>query len=103
MKELCNRHLILKTLMVANSTEIYPLIMVSDKYPNNISFVLNTDGVPIFKSSKTSIWPIYLMINELLNKDRVQHDNMITCGLWHECNIPFMAAFTLPLYKGFKF
>lgn len=24
--------------------------------PNNISFTLNTDGVPIFKSSKTFIW-----------------------------------------------
>ena len=25
----------------------------------------NTDGVPIFKSSGFSIWPIFLMINEL--------------------------------------
>ena len=42
---------------------------LSAKYHNNISFVLNTDGVPIFKSSKTSIWPIYLMINELPYKE----------------------------------
>ena len=32
---------------------------------NNFSFIFNTDGVPIFKSSKVSIWPIYLIINEL--------------------------------------
>ena len=33
--------------------------------PANISFVLNTDGVSLFKSSETSIWPIFLVINEL--------------------------------------
>ena len=33
--------------------------------PANISFVLNTDGVSLFKSSETSVWPIFLVINEL--------------------------------------
>ena len=33
--------------------------------PDNISFLINTDGVPVFKSSKVSIWPLYLIINEL--------------------------------------
>ena len=32
---------------------------------NNISFTLNTDGIPVFKSSNFSFWPIYLTINEL--------------------------------------
>lgn len=32
---------------------------------NNISLKVNTDGVPIFKSSGFSIWPIYFQINEL--------------------------------------
>lgn len=35
-----------------------------------VSLVLNTDGVSIFKSNKTSIWPILLMINELPFVDR---------------------------------
>ena len=26
---------------------------------------LNTDGVAIFRSSKTSVWPVWLVINEL--------------------------------------
>lgn len=30
-----------------------------------VSAVLNTDGAPIFKTLKTSIWPIFLKINEL--------------------------------------
>ena len=31
----------------------------------NISFMMNTDGVSIFRSSKTEVWPIFLVINEL--------------------------------------
>lgn len=32
---------------------------------HNISFTLNTDGIPVFRSSNFSFWPLYLMINEL--------------------------------------
>ena len=31
----------------------------------HISFQINTDGVALFRSSKYSIWPVYLVINEL--------------------------------------
>ncbi len=33
--------------------------------PGNVSFLLNTDGVALFRSSTISIWPIWLAINEL--------------------------------------
>ena len=33
--------------------------------PANISFSFNTDGVALFHSSQTGIWPIFLIINEL--------------------------------------
>jgi len=33
--------------------------------PSNISLTLNTDGIPAFRSSNFSFWPIYLLINEL--------------------------------------
>lgn len=32
---------------------------------NNFSMKVNTDGVPIFKSSGFSLWPIFFEINEL--------------------------------------
>ena len=39
------------------------LLLLADV--QNISAILNTDGAEIFKSTKLSIWPILLMINEL--------------------------------------
>ena len=36
---------------------------LSDKA--NISFIFNTDGIPVFRSSKFTFWPLLLMINEL--------------------------------------
>ena len=75
---------------------------LSEKFPYNISFTWNTDGVPVFKSSKFSLWPMYLMINELPYKQRVKKENMLLCGLWFGENKPFMASFTRPLLKSLK-
>ena len=33
--------------------------------PGNVTLLLNTDGVSMFKSSTISLWPIWLAINEL--------------------------------------
>ena len=38
--------------------------------PRNISFQLNTDGVPVFKSSGCAFWLLLLIINELPPKLR---------------------------------
>lgn len=37
---------------------------------DNLSVLLNTDGVPIFKSSNTSVWPLFIAINEIPPKER---------------------------------
>ena len=50
--------------------------------PDNVSFLMNTDGVPVFKSCKVSIWPVYLIINELSYGKRMATENMIFVGLW---------------------
>lgn len=36
----------------------------------NVSLTLNTDGVEIYKSSKCSLWPVWLQINELPQTQR---------------------------------
>ena len=51
-------------------------------YHNHISFLWNTDGIPVFKSTKSSIWPRLYTINELPFKDRVKKENMLISGLW---------------------
>ena len=48
---------------------------------NNIYFLFNTDGVLAFKSSKVSIWLLFLVINELPYEKRMAKENMIFAGL----------------------
>ena len=48
--------------------------------PDNLSITWNTDGIPVFKSSKSSMWPVLCMINELPFKMR--KDNVVLTALW---------------------
>ncbi|XP_074100029.1 uncharacterized protein LOC141528069 isoform X2 [Cotesia typhae] len=43
------------------------------EYPHIFTLNYNTDGAPIFKSSKQSFWPQQLIINELPLEDRFKH------------------------------
>ena len=52
--------------------------------PHNISFTWYTDGIPVFKSSKVSAWPLYLTINELPFELRYRKENILLAGLWYE-------------------
>ena len=38
--------------------------------PEHVSFLLNTDGVSLFRSSGVSLWPIWLAVNELPSQIR---------------------------------
>lgn len=58
--------------------------------PYNISFSWYTDGIPVFKSSQISIWPIYLTINELPFKDRKKRQNLLLLGFWYGNEKPDM-------------
>lgn len=54
---------VLKTFtMVLNTKNTNPGIL---DFQHNVSLLWNTDGVPVFKSSKFSIWPLCFIINEL--------------------------------------
>lgn len=59
--------------------------------PSNISFQFNTDGVPVFKSSSFSFWPLHLMINELPLKKRY-------VKLYSTCNKLCMHMYTCKCY-----
>jgi len=44
----------------------------------------------VFKSSKVSIWPLFLVINELPYKKRMAKENMIFADLWFgDKNLPW--------------
>lgn len=58
---------------------------------HNFSYSFNSDGMPVFKSSKFSLWPIYLMINELPPK--LRKDNLILAGVWFGKTEPKMNIF----------
>ena len=48
-----------------------------------IQLVLNIDGAPIFKSSKISVWPIWVQIFNLPPMLRGAFCNLSLLGLWH--------------------
>lgn len=51
-------------------------------YPEHLAFSLSTDGVPLFKSSSTSFWPVYLVIHNQPPKIRMNSSNLIICAVW---------------------
>ena len=60
---------------------------------------LFTDGIPLFQSSKVSLWPVYLIINEFPPKQRFTRKNMILWGIWQGCGKPQMNMFLKPLVE----
>lgn len=49
---------------------------------NNLGLLLSTDGVPLFKSSAGSLWPVYLTIANLPPSIRANSANTLLCSLW---------------------
>lgn len=46
------------------------------------TLTINTDGISICKKSKLTIWPVYLVINELPIQKRFSIDNVIIAGTY---------------------
>lgn len=64
---------------------------------NNISLTWNIDGLPVFSSSKFSLWPCYFVVNELPYRLRLLKENMIIGGLWFGEQKPNMRVFLKPI------
>ena len=71
-------------------------------YREHLAFSLNTDGVPLFKSSSVSIWPVYLVVNNLPPDIRVNSENVILCALWCGPQKPPCHPLLKPLMEFFK-
>lgn len=70
---------------------------------NNLSFSLNTDGAPLFKSSSVSIWPVYMLINELPISQRKRRQNALLYGVWISNKKPQMWSFFKPLFNEVQY
>ena len=82
---------------------VYKKLICPGKFSSrtvNISLTWNTDGIPVFKSSKYSIWPLYFVINELPISKRWCNDNIILAGLWFGTRKPNMLTFLKPFVEG---
>ncbi|XP_051155482.1 uncharacterized protein LOC127291262 [Leptopilina boulardi] len=62
-----------------------------------VSVTFNTDGAPLFESSAYSIWPIYIMLNEL--PFSVRTSELIVVGLWFGRSKPNMNIFLKPFVE----
>lgn len=49
----------------------------------NISLLMNTDGISLFRSSNISLWPIWLCINEL--PPHLRYNTILLCRCTHTC------------------
>ena len=56
-----------------------------------IQLVLNIDGAPVFKSSKISVWPIWVQVFNLPPKLRGAFSNLCLLALWHGKSKPDFA------------
>ncbi len=75
-------------------------LQTSDGEKNYATCIFNTDGASPFKSSKSSLWPIHLMINEIPPAARFK--NIITCGLWFGKSKPNMLVYLKPFVELFN-
>lgn len=67
---------------------------------NNLALSLFTDGVPLYKSSKVSLWPVYLVILNLPATIRNNAENVILSALWVGPKKPSMSILLEPVVKS---
>ncbi|KAG8176740.1 hypothetical protein JTE90_003371 [Oedothorax gibbosus] len=60
---------------------------------------MNTDGSPVYKSTKNSLWPIQFRINEFPPEKRFLSENLMLAGLWFGKKEPNMQVFMKPFVQ----
>lgn len=62
-----------------------------------LSLTFNSDGVPVFQSSKFSTWPLLCCVNEIPPESRDKH--ILLCALWFGSKKPDMSCFFKPFVE----
>lgn len=75
-------------------------VTATRKAGHRISLSWNTDGTHVFKSSRTSIWPIQLVVNELPVPERMR--KLVLAGLWYGKEKPHMGIFQAPFVQTMR-
>ena len=67
-----------------------------------LALSLNTDGVPLYKSSSWSLWPVFLTILNLPANIRMKAENVLLAGLWYGSTKPPMRQLLEPVLENLK-
>lgn len=67
--------------------------------PHNMALSLSTDGVPLYKSSRVSMWPVFLVVLNLPPHIRMNASNVILCGVWVGPSKPIMNLLLDPIAR----
>ena len=70
--------------------------------PENTGFLLNTDGVPVFKSLKCTLWPVYLAISSLPPYIRMNSDYILLAGVWSRPIKPDITQLLAPILANIR-
>ena len=76
--------------------------LTSHSDPHHLALSLSTDGVPLFKSSKVSLWPVYLVILNLPANIRMNSENVVLSGMWVGPAKPEMSLLLDPVIEHLK-
>ena len=68
-------------------------------FSEHIGVALNTDGVSLFKSSKLSLWPVFLEIVNFGPSIRFRYDNVVICSVWIGRSKPNMHTLLKPILE----
>ncbi|XP_062618615.1 uncharacterized protein LOC134280215 [Saccostrea cucullata] len=69
---------------------------------NNITALINTDGLSLYSSSKIQLWPVFIAINEMTPSLRFARENIILAGIWQGKGKPPMMQYLEPLCAIFN-
>lgn len=68
--------------------------------PDGIGLVSSSEGVPVFKSSKGSLWPVYMMLTNISPRQRVKREILIVAALWFGPTKPNMDILFQPILSS---